>query len=87
LGSFLKVKPGIIDSIRKNCNLQSAHYFGRRKKPKKKSDESDTVHELIGISMTIGVTDTEQAKCAKRKPIFKKSGSEEVMEKLRNNLM
>ena len=32
----LKVKPGTIDSIRRNCNLQSAHYFGRRKKPKKK---------------------------------------------------
>ncbi len=87
MGSFLKVKPGTIDSIRKNYNLQSAHYFGRRKKPKKKSDESDTVHELIGMTMTIGVNDTEQTKCAKRKPIIKKGGSEEVMEKLRNNVM
>jgi hypothetical protein len=33
----LIVKPGIIDSIRKSCNLQNAHYFvQRRKKPKKK---------------------------------------------------
>jgi hypothetical protein len=32
----LKVKPGTIDIIKKNCNLQSTHYFGRRKKPKMK---------------------------------------------------
>jgi hypothetical protein len=85
----LKVKPATIDSIRKNCNLQSAHYIGRRKKPscKKKSDESDKVHELIGMTRIIGVTGTEQTKCAKRKPKIKKGDSEEVMNKLRNNLM
>jgi hypothetical protein len=76
---YLKIKPGTINSIQKNCNLQIAHYFGRRK-PKKKNNESDKAHELIGMTMIIRVSGTEQTKCAKRKPIVKKGGPEEVVE-------
>ncbi len=39
------------------------------------------------MTRTIGVSGTEQTKCAKRKPKIKKGGSEEVMEKLGNNPM
>ncbi len=66
----LKVKPGTIDSIRKNFNLKSAHYFGRREKPKKKNQEYNKANELI--ERTNGTSGIKQVKRKPKKVVQKK---------------